>query len=78
MSRFPKRKLLGHGVVMALKYGFKACLVDPSYTSAVDNYLSRELGLDKHTASAYMLTAKYLGLDPKSLKTTQTTRKTKN
>ncbi|MEM1830244.1 MAG: hypothetical protein QXJ97_01785 [Desulfurococcaceae archaeon] len=78
MSRFPKRKLLEHGVVMALKHGFKVYLVDPSYTSVVGGYLSRELGLDKHTASAYMLTAKYLGLDLKSLKVTQITRKTKN
>ncbi|MEM3923733.1 MAG: hypothetical protein QXZ48_05505 [Zestosphaera sp.] len=78
MSRFPKRKLLEHAVVMALKHGFKVYLVDPSNTSVVGSYLSRELGLDKHTASAYMLTAKYLGLDLKSLKVTQITRKTKN
>ncbi|MEM1716596.1 MAG: hypothetical protein QXJ19_04525 [Candidatus Bathyarchaeia archaeon] len=34
---------------MALKYGFKAYLVDPAYTSVVGNRLSRELGLDKHS-----------------------------
>jgi len=78
MSRFPKRKLLEHAIVMALKYGFKVYLVDPSYTSVVGDYLSRELGLDKHTASAYMLTARYLGLDLKSVEITQITRKTKN
>ncbi|MEM1777989.1 MAG: hypothetical protein QXU96_01305 [Ignisphaera sp.] len=76
--RFPKRKLLEHAVVTALKYGFKVYLVYPAYTSVVGGFLSRELGLDKHTTSAYMLTAKYLGLDLKSLETTQTTRKTKN
>ncbi|MEM4844515.1 MAG: IS200/IS605 family accessory protein TnpB-related protein [Ignisphaera sp.] len=78
MSRFPKRKLLEHGVVMALKYGFKVYLVDPAYTSVVGSYLSRELGLNKHGASAYILVAKYLGLNPKSLKITRITRKTKN
>jgi len=51
-----------------------------AFTSSptANSYLSRELGLDKHTASAYMLTARYLGLDLKSVEITQITRKTKN
>ncbi|MEM1709957.1 MAG: hypothetical protein QW820_03595 [Sulfolobales archaeon] len=67
-----------HAVVMALKYGFKVYLVDPSYTSVIGSYSFRELELDKHTASAYMLTARYLGLNLKSLEITQTTRKPKH
>ncbi len=60
ITRFPKRKLLEHAVVMALKYGFKVYLVNPAYTSKIGEKLGKELGLDKHTASAYVLVLKYL------------------
>ena len=53
ITRFPKRKLLEHGIVMALKNGFKVYLVNPAYTSKLGERLGTELGLDKHTASAY-------------------------
>ena len=33
IARFPKRMLLQHAVVMALKYGFKVYLVNPARTS---------------------------------------------
>jgi len=62
MAGFPKRRLLRYGVVMAMKYGFGVRLVDPAYTSKVGGELGRELGLDKHTASAYVLVLKYLGV----------------
>lgn len=56
ITRFPKRKLLKHGIVTAMKYGFKVYLVNPAYTSKIGEKLGKELGLDKHTASAYVLT----------------------
>ncbi len=62
ITRFPKRKLLQHGIVMAMKYGFRVYLVNPAYTSKIGEKLGKELGLDKHTASAYILALKYLGV----------------
>ena len=44
ITRFPKRKLLEYGVVVALKYGFKVYLVNPAYTSKLGE--SRERILD--------------------------------
>ena len=60
ITRFPKRKLLEHAIVMALKYGFKVYLVNPAYTTKIGEKLGKELGLDRHTASAYVLVLKYL------------------
>jgi len=62
ITRFPKRKLLQHGIVMAMKYGFRVYLVNPAYTSKIGEKLGKELGLDRHVASAYVLTLKYLGV----------------
>ncbi len=62
ISRFPKRKLHEHGIIMAMKYEFKVYLVNPAYTSKLGEKLGKELGLDKHTASAYVLVLKYLGV----------------
>ena len=45
---------------MALKYGFKVYLVDPSYTSKIGEMLGKDLGIDRHTASAYVLILKTL------------------
>jgi len=61
IARFPKRKLLEYAIVMALKYEFKVYLMNPAYTSKLGKKLGTELGLDKHTASAYVLALKYLG-----------------
>ncbi|RLE63851.1 MAG: hypothetical protein DRJ47_08930 [Thermoprotei archaeon] len=60
ITRFPKRKLLEYSIVMAMKYGFKVYLVNPAYTSKVGEKLGKELGIDKHTASAYALAVKTL------------------
>ena len=60
ISRFSKRKLLEHGIIMAMKYGFKVYLVNPAYTSKLGEKLGKELGLDKHTASAYLTALKGL------------------
>ncbi len=62
ITRFPKKRLLEHAIIMALKYGFKIYLVNPAYTSKLGEKLRRKLGLDRHTASAYILALKYLGV----------------
>jgi len=59
-SKFPKRKLLQHAITMALKYGFKIYLVNPSYTSRLAEKIRDRFGLDKHTVSAYLLGLRYL------------------
>jgi len=60
ISRFAKRKLLDHAIVMSMKYGFKIYLVNPAYTTKLGERIKRELGLDRHTASAYLLAIRYL------------------
>jgi len=70
ISRFAKRKLLDHTIVMSMKYGFKVYLVNPAYTTKLGERIGRELGLDRHTASAYTLILKYLEI-AKMLESTQ-------
>jgi IS605 OrfB family transposase len=60
MNRFPKRKLLEHATLMAMKYGFKVYLVSPGYTSKLAERIRDWFGLDIHTISAYTLALKYL------------------
>jgi len=45
---------------MAMKYGFKVYLVNLSYKSKIAEKIKSEYGLDRHTASAYILALKYL------------------
>jgi hypothetical protein len=42
---------------MALKYGFRVLLVDPRGTTSSREHgeLMRRFGLDRHTASAYLI-----------------------
>ena len=42
ITRFPKRKLLEHAAVMALKYGFKVYLVNPAYTSKIGEKIRKK------------------------------------
>jgi len=57
INRFAKKQLIQHGVVMALKYGLRALLVDPKGTtnSREHGELMKKYGLDRHTASAYLI-----------------------
>jgi IS605 OrfB family transposase len=57
ITRFAKKLLIQHGVVMALKYGFRVLLVDPRGTtnSREHGELMKRYGLDRHTASAYLI-----------------------
>ncbi len=62
ITRFAKRELIQHGVVMAMKYGFKVYLVDPRGTTHSEEHdeVMRKHGLDRHTASAYLIALKGL------------------
>ena len=64
ISRFAKRELLDHAIVMSLKHGFKVLLADPKGTtnSKEHDEAMRTHGLDRHTASAYLIALR--GLKP--------------
>jgi len=57
ISRFAKRELLQHAIVMSLKHGFRVLLVDPRGTTNSRDHdeIMRRYGLDRHTASAYLI-----------------------
>lgn len=54
-SNFAKKELLKYGIVMALKRGFRVFLVNPSGSSKLGRELSRGLGLDVHSSSAFVI-----------------------
>ncbi|WP_245610473.1 hypothetical protein [Thermococcus celericrescens] len=54
-SNFAKKELLEHGVVMASKRGFDVYLVNPAGSSKLGRELAQGLGLDVHTASAFVI-----------------------
>ncbi len=62
IAKFPKKQVLVHGVIKALKLGFIIVLVNPKETSSsvTHKQIMRKKGLDKHMASAYMIA--YRGL----------------
>jgi predicted transposase len=64
VSRFAKRQLLIHGVIKALRLGFNVILVDPKGTtnSEYHDRIMMEKGFDRHTASAYLIALKGLGM----------------
>ena len=57
MSKFAKRELLRHAIVMSLKYGFRVLLVDPKGSTSSGNHdeIMKRCGLDGHSASAYLI-----------------------
>jgi len=57
MSKFAKRELLRHAIVMSLKYGFRVLLVDPKGTTSSGDHdeIMKRCGLDGHSASAYLI-----------------------
>jgi transposase, putative, N-terminal domain len=64
VSRFAKRQMLIHGVIRALRLGFNVVLVNPKGTTNSEDHdkVMREKGFDKHTASAYLIALKGLGM----------------
>jgi len=57
ITKFPKKQILIHGVIKALKLGFVAILVNPRGTSnsVTHKQVMKRKGLDKHMASAYIV-----------------------
>ena len=57
ITKFPKKQILAHGVVKALKQGFTVILINPRGTSnsLAHKQVMREKRLDKHMASAYII-----------------------
>jgi hypothetical protein len=64
VSRFAKRQMLTHGVIKSLRLGFNVILVNPEGTtnSEYHDRIMREKGFDRHTASAYLIALKGLGM----------------
>jgi len=60
ITKFAKRQLIQYAVTMALKYGFKVLLVEPVRTthSREHDEIMQKYGLDRHTASAYLIALK--------------------
>ena len=64
ISRFAKKQFLIHGVIKALRLGFNVILVNPKGTTNSEDHekVMREKGFDRHTASAYLIALKGLGM----------------
>ena len=60
ISRFSYRELLTHAEIMVKKRGGRFITINPAYASIDALPLSKRLGLDIHTASAYLLAIRYL------------------
>jgi len=71
MSRFAKRELLQHAILMSLKYGFRVLLADPRGTTSSREHdeVMRSHGLDKHVASAYLIALRVLNQDKQTKQT---------
>ena len=63
ITRFAKRELLQYALVTAMKYGFNVLLTDPRGTthSREHDEVMRKHGLDRHSASAYLIALKVMG-----------------
>ena len=64
VSHFAKKQLLTHGVIKSLRLGFNVVLVNPKGTTNSEEHdrVMREKGFDRHTASAYLIALKGLGM----------------
>ena len=62
ITRFAKRQLLQHGLLMAMKQGLTPILVDPRGTTHSHEHeeVMNRRGLDRHMASAYIIACKGL------------------
>jgi len=62
ITLFAKRQLLIHGILMALKLGLQPILGNPKGTTSSKEHdeIMKRKGLDKHTASAYIIACKAL------------------
>ena len=62
VTRFAKKQLLQHGLLMTLKLGLTPILVDPKGTTHSHEHeeVMKKRGLDRHMASAYIVACKGL------------------
>ena len=67
IARRTKREASQMFILKALRYGLKPFFINPSHTSKLAKLTAGELGLDKHTVSACILTLEYLGLNPREI-----------
>ncbi len=65
IARWTKREASQIFILKALRYGLEPVFVNPSYTSKLAELIAKDMGLDRHTCSAYILALEYLGLKPK-------------
>ncbi|MCD6487896.1 MAG: hypothetical protein J7K21_01550 [Desulfurococcales archaeon] len=54
-------------VLHAPEYGLNSYYVDPAYTSKLAELIAKDMGLDRYTASAYIIALEYLELRPKQV-----------
>ena len=62
IAKFALREYIGHLKVLVPRYSGRLHFINPAYTSIDAIPLSRKLGLDVHTTSAYLLALRYLNL----------------
>ncbi|MEM0374075.1 MAG: hypothetical protein QXV69_06660 [Sulfolobaceae archaeon] len=64
ISKFAKKQMLIHGVIKSLRLGFNVVLVNPKGTTNSEKHdrVMRGKGFDRHTASAYLIALKGLGM----------------
>jgi len=55
ITRFAKRGMLEHAILIGLKHDFTIILVPPFKTTRYAIKIHKKLGLDRHTASAYVI-----------------------
>ena len=67
ITKWTKREASQMFILKALRYGLRPVFVNPSYTSRLAKLIAKDIGLDRHTASAYILALEYLGLNPKEV-----------
>jgi len=60
VGRFPFKDLLQHAEIMVKKRSGKFITINPAWLSVDAIPLSRKLGLDTHTTSAYLLAVRYI------------------
>ncbi len=60
VSKFALREYINHLEILIPKYGGKLHFINAAYTSVGAIPLAEKLGLDTHTASAYLLALRYL------------------
>ena len=67
IARWTKHEASQMFILKALRYGMKPVFANPSYTSKLAELIAKDMGLDRHTTSAYILALEYLGLNPKEI-----------